>query len=162
MPSIVRLVPVLVLVGLVAGCGESQPSKSSKMLRPTIGKTTQEVMKLDDALANGGQLAPESVGETDYLSQQSDVYKTQVVKIAKMRVTNDINTFEALNERYPENYDEFMSAIIKKGQPDAIPLPELPFYMAYAYDEKNHNLVAIEFPAKKAAYEKQRDKELGR
>jgi hypothetical protein len=161
MPSIFRLLPVLVLAGLMAGC-ETEPPKSSKMLRKTIGETTQNVLKLDEALASGGQLAATSITATDPLTVTSDAYKTTVPKIAQMRVTNDINMFEALNERKPEGYDEFMSAIIKKGQPDGIQLPMLPFYQEYAFDEKNCALVVVEFPAKKAEYEKERDKELGR
>ena len=161
MPSIFRLVPVLVLAGLLAGC-ETEPPKSSKKLRKTIGETTQNVLKLDEALAGGGRLAPTSITATDPLTINSEAYKTSVAKIAQMRVTSDIQIFEAMNERKPENYDEFMSAIIKKGQADGIQLPMLPFYEEYAYDEKNHTLVVVEFPAKKEAYEKERDKELGR
>jgi hypothetical protein len=161
MPSIFRLFSVIALAGLLVGC-ETQPSNSSKKLRKTVGETTQNVLKLDEALANGGQLAATSVQSNDYLTQQSEAYKTSVAKIAQMRVTHDIQIFEALNERKPENYDEFMSAIIKKGQADGIQLPMLPFYEEYAFDAKNCALVVVEFPAKKAEYEKERDKELGR
>ncbi len=161
MPSIVRLIPAILLVGILAGC-ETAPSKSSKKLRETVGKTTQNVLKLDEALADGGQLAPENITSQDYLGVQSEAYKTSVAKIAKMRVAQDISIYEVTNEKKPETYDEFMSAIIKKGQTDGIQLPMLPFYQEYAFDEKNCALVVVEFPAKKAAYEKERDEELGR
>lgn len=161
MPRSLCLAPALVLVGLLAGC-DTAPSKSSKMLRKTVGETTQNVMKLETALAEGGQLASSEITATDPLTINSDAYKTSVAKIAKMRVAQDINTYEALNEKKPENYDEFMTLIIKKDQPDGIKLPVLPMYQEYAYDEKKYELVVVEFPARKAAYEKARDEELGR
>ena len=161
MPSILRPALALVLVGLLSGC-ETAPSKSSKKLRETVGKTTQNVLKLEDALADGGQLASDKITATDPLTVNSEAYKTSVAKIAKMRIAQDIAIYEVTNEKKPETYEEFMTAIIKKDQPDGIQLPMLPFYQEYAYDAKNYALVVVEFPAKKADYEKERDKELGR
>jgi hypothetical protein len=152
---------MLVLVGLLSGC-DTAPPKSSKKLRETVGKTTQNVLKLEDALADGGQLAPEEITATDPLTINSEAYKTQVAKLAKMKVQMDMQQYEALNEKLPEDYDEFMAVIIKKGQPDGVHLPMLPFYQEYAYDAKNCALVVVEFPEKLADYKKERDKELGR
>ena len=55
-----------------------------------------------------------------------------------------------------------MDVIIKKGKPDGIQLPMLPFYQEYGYDPEAKELVVIEYPAKKKEYQDQQDKLLGR
>ena len=52
--------------------------------------------------------------------------------------------------------------IIKKGKPDGLWLPMLPYYQEYGYDPDKKELVVIEYPAKKKAMEEQSDRELGR
>ena len=54
-----------------------------------------------------------------------------------------VDLFHAENDRYPKDYDEFMTAIIK---PNGIALPQLPPYQKYAYDEKEHKLIILEYP----------------
>ena len=48
------------------------------------------------------------------------------------------------------------------GAPDGIMLPMLPYYQEYGYDPDKQELVVIEYPAKKKAYQDQQDKALGR
>jgi hypothetical protein len=67
----------------------------------------------------------------------------------------DMGQYEALNGEKPKTYEEFMEKIIKKGQPDGIQLPMLPYYQEYGYDPDKKELVVIEYPALK----KQREKE---
>ena len=50
---------------------------------------------------------------------------------------------------------EFMDEVIKPGQPDGISLPQLPYYQEYGYDEKQHKLIILEYPERKAQFEKQ-------
>ena len=40
-----------------------------------------------------------------------------------------------------------MDVIIKKGKPDGIQLPMLPYYQEYGYDADAKELVVIEYPA---------------
>jgi hypothetical protein len=150
------------LLVLIVGCGHESPAKSKLQIRPTIGKTTQEVRNLKPELAQGGQVTDGKVHATDYITLQADVYRTEVAKIAKMRVEADIRLYEALNGEKPKTYEEFMEQIIKKGKADGIQLPMLPYYQEYGYDPDKKELVVIEYPAKKKAMEEQSDRELGR
>jgi hypothetical protein len=152
----------LALLTLATGCGDETPPKSKLQTRETLGKTTQEVRNLKREFAQGGQVTDGKVHATDYLTVQADAYRTSVANLAKMKVKMDMDLYEALNGEKPKTYEEFMEAIIKKGKPDGIQLPMLPYYQEYGYDPDTKELVVIEYPAKKKALEDQRDRELGR
>ena len=147
-------------LALAVGCGEAPKPKLKT--RETIGKTTQEVRDLKTELAQGGQTTDGKIHATDYITIQADAYRTSVANIAKMKVKMDIDQYEALNGEKPKTYEEFMEFIIKKGKPDGIMLPMLPYYQEYGYDADQKELVVIEYPEKKKAMEEQSDKELGR
>lgn len=154
------ILPTLIL--LAAGCGDEP--KKKKLTRKTIGEKTQNVLKLPEALQNGGVLASMEVGATDPLTQSADVYRTSVAKIGMMAVEQAIQlrNAQSIQDPKPLTYDEFMTEIIKKDKPDGLKLAMLPYYQEYAWDEPNQKLVVVEFPAKKADFQKQQDKELGR
>ena len=57
-----------------------------------------------------------------------------------------MDLYHAANDRYPKDYDEFMTEIIKANN---IALPKLPHYQEYGYDEKEHKLIILEYPARK-------------
>jgi hypothetical protein len=156
------LVLGLVLLALVAGCGEDKPQKPKLQARDTLGKTTQEVRNLKPELAQGGQVTDGKIHATDYITIQADAYRTTVGNIAKMKVKMDMDMYEALNGSKPKSYEEFMELIIKKGKADGIQLPMLPYYQEYGYDPDKQELVVIEYPAKKKAMEEQSDREHGR
>jgi hypothetical protein len=162
MTRLLAFASAFALLVIVAGCGHETPTKSKLKTRETIGKTTQEVRNLKPELAQGGQVTDGKVHATDYITLQADVYRTEVAKIAKMRVEADIRLYEALNGEKPKTYEEFMEQIIKKGKADGIQLPMLPYYQEYGYDPDKKELVVIEYPAKKKAMEEQSDRELGR
>lgn len=154
-------------LGLIAGCDAEKPkgkATSQVKARETIGKTTQNVLKLTDALAQGGVLAATTIEATDPLTQSGDAYKTQVAKIGAMAVKQaiDIRNASSIQDPKPLTYDEFMAEIIKKDQPDGMQLAMLPYYQEYAWDEANQKLVVVEFPKKKADFQKQQDEKLGR
>jgi hypothetical protein len=154
----------LVLLSMAAGCGEEKPAKPAKpkvQARDTIGKKTQEVRNLQPELAQGGQVTDGKIHAKDYITLQADVYRTEVGKIAKMSVQHAIDLYEALNGSKPKTYEEFMDEIIKKGKPDGIWLPMLPYYQEYGYDPDKKELVVIEYPAKKKAMEEQTASEHG-
>ena len=160
--SMLALVSAAALCALCAGC-EAEPKSAPKpklQTRETIGKTTQEVRNLKPELDKGGQLSDGKIHATDYLTIQADAYRTSVAKIAQLKVKMDMDQYEALNGTKPKTYEEFMELIIKKGKPDGIQLPMLPYYQEYGYDPDKQELVVIEYPEKKKAYEAQQDKEL--
>lgn len=142
---------------LAVGCESPKPTPAQPKVttRKTIGKTTQEVKRLEDALKEGAVLAATTVGESDPLTQAAGVYRTSVAKIGGFAVTHTIQLHEAVNGPL-KNYDEFMEFIIKKGQPDGLQLPMLPYYQEYAYDEANRQLVTVEYPEKKKQFEAQK------
>ena len=152
----------LPLLAVSAGCGDEPSTKPKIQARATLHKTTQDVRDLKTELANGGVLADTEIQVADPLTQAADAYRTEVAKIAKMRVAMDMNMYEATNGEKPKTYQEFMDVIIKKGKPDGIQLPTLPYYQEYAYDSDKKELVVVEYPAKKKAMQEQSDRELGR
>jgi len=152
----------LPLLALTVGCDAGSKPKRKLQSRETVGKTTQEVRNLKPELAQGGQVTDGKVHSTDYITLQADVYRTSVANAAKMRVKMDMDQYEALNGEKPKTYEEFMDVIIKKGKQDGIQLPMLPYYQEYGYDPDTKELVVIEYPEKKKAFEEQQDKELGR
>jgi hypothetical protein len=151
----------LPVLALAAGCdAQTQPRpKNALKTRETLGKTTQEVRNLKPEVAQGGQVTDGKIHATDYLGVQADAYRTSVGNIAKMKVKMEMDVYEVQNGSKPKTYEEFMDQIIKKGKPDGIMLPMLPYYQEYGYDPDAHELVVIEYPAKKKAYEEQRDKQ---
>jgi hypothetical protein len=153
----------LALLALAVGCGDEPSTKPKLKTRETLNKTTQNVLDLKTELAKGGVLADTEIQVADPLTQSADAYRTSVAKIAKMRVQHDMDIYAALNnDEKPKTYEEFMENIIKKGKPDGIQLPMLPYYQEYAYDSDKKELVVVEYPAKKKAMQEQNDRELGR
>ncbi len=150
------------LLALFAGCADDPPAKPKVQARDTLHKTTQEVRELKAELAKGCILADTEIQVADPLTQAADAYRTEVAKIAKMKVDYDMRLYEASNGEKPKTYEEFMDVIIKKGKPDGIQLPMLPYYQEYAYDTDKKELVVVEYPEKKKAMQEQSDRELGR
>jgi hypothetical protein len=162
MPRLTRYALGLVLLVIGLGCEEEKPVKPKVQAREVIGKWTQDIRNLKAELAKGGQTTDGKVHAKDYITLQGDVYRTEVAKLAKLRVDSEIRQYEALNGAKPKTYEEFMDVIIKKGKPDGIMLPMLPYYQEYGYDPDAQELVVIEYPAKKKEFQDQQDRELGR
>lgn len=167
-PHLARLCPFALTFALASlallvasGCEDEKPKKKLQT-RETLKKTTQVVLDLKPELAKGGQVTDGKIHESDYLTVQADAYRTSVANIAKMKIKMDMDQYEALNDQKIKTYQEFMDLIIKKGQPDGIQLPMLPYYQEYGYDSDKHELVVIEYPAKKKAMQDQTDREMGR
>ena len=57
-----------------------------------------------------------------------------------MYVEHALDLFNASEGRYPKDYDEFMTRIIKANN---IKLPVLPGQWKYAYDVENHKLEVV-------------------
>ena len=146
------------LMALSVGCEDEKPAKNKIVPRETIGKTTDNVLDLKAELAKGGKTTDNKVKGGDYLTVVTDVRRKALGDIAKLAVQQRIGMYEALNDgQKPKTYEEFMEKIVKKGTSEAMPLPMLPYYQEYAYDSDTQELVIIEYPAKKAGYEKQED-----
>jgi hypothetical protein len=142
------------VVMLSGGCEPSKPKQISPTTPPietrkTIGKTTQNVLPLADALKQGGQPAEMSITGGGLGAISSDAYRTSVGKIGIIAVEQQMQLVEAEHGPKPMDHDEFMTKVIGKGRPDGIQLPMLPYYQEWAYDPETKKLVVIEFPLKK-------------
>ena len=126
--------------------------------RETIGKTTQNVMALSEALQKGGVLADKNATTSNPLLASAAAYRNSVATIGAMAVDKAIQLRNAQSIRDPKplTHEVFMKEIIKKGSGDGIWLPMLPYYQEYAWDEKNQKLVVVDFPARKEERAKQR------
>jgi hypothetical protein len=121
---------------------EDQTKKSPNSI---INKKTQDVGKFDP---NAGNVVSDSkVHVTTPGLAGVQAYGPMVEQIMKSYVADAVNKFNALEGRYPKDYDEFMERIIKENK---IQLPVLPGNKKYQYDEVNHVLVVIEPPAEAA------------
>jgi hypothetical protein len=141
-----------------AGSSTSGVTAEEATPRETIGKTTQLVLVLDQALSEGAVLASTKVESTNPLLVSADAYRTSVAKIGGMGVEKaiQIRNAQSIRDPKPLTHEVLMAEIIKKGQSGGIHLPMLPYYQEYAWDEPNQKLVVVDFPARKAEREKQR------
>lgn len=132
---------------LFSGCGglfglDEKPEKS------IIGKKTQDIQKADE---KDKQNASDSkIHASDPITAPLAAYGPMVEKISKIEIDHAINLFQATEGRYPKDYDEFMTRIIKENN---IRLPELPYGGKYKYDEKTHELLIVRSPENKAKAE---------
>jgi hypothetical protein len=138
---------------LTAGCEEpryeagAKPRPAAKPPEDTfiVGKRTQDIVKFDAAAETkkGGQVATQKITAKDPITLQGNAYVTMIGKTSILQIEHATNLYQAANDRYPKDYDEFMNEIIKANN---IALPKLPYYQKYAYDEKEHKLIVIEYP----------------
>jgi hypothetical protein len=161
MRTVAAALGVALVLGLTAGCDDSPKSTAKPAVAPreTVGKTTQEVKRLQDALAEGAVVAEGggAVGPSGgYLGTLAKAYRSSVATAAMARVQQDLLAYDLQNNGPIKNYDEFMQFIIKKGQPDGLALPMLPYYQEYAYDEANRQLVVVEYPERKTQVDQQK------
>jgi hypothetical protein len=134
----------LLLLALAAGCDEPKPSSGDGSI---IGKRTQDIRPMGVNMPPGARIADTKITAKDPITLQGNVYVTQIDRLATLEIEHALNLYEAMNDRYPKDYQEFMDEIIKANN---IALPKLPVYQEYRYDEKEHKLVIIENPALKA------------
>jgi hypothetical protein len=149
----------LVTLAAAAGCEEpvqlsGKPATPAAPAKPKedpfiVGRRTQDIGKLDreELVKKGGVIASQKITAKDPITLQGNAYVTMIGKTSILQIEHAMNLYKATNDRYPANYDEFMNEIIKANN---IALPKLPFYQEYRYDEKEHRLLVIEYPDKKA------------
>jgi len=155
----------LIALALAAGCGKQPRNTGNRPkieTRETIGKTTQDIKPMAPQLEQGGQVAETKVTAKDPITLSGNAYVVAVGQIAANNVKHAIDLYQAEHGEYPKNHQEFMDLIIKPGKPDGIQLPQLPYYQEYSYDEKEHKLIVLEYPDRKAQFQAQQDERFGR
>ncbi len=163
---VTTLIGVLSLIGCMPSTPTAEKNESTTAgttaeeatPRKTIGKTTQNVLDLEAALADGGVLASTKVEATNPLEASAGAYRSTVGKLGGMSVekTIQLRNAQSIQDPKPLDHDTLMAEIIKPGKPDGIHLSMLPYYQEYAWDEPNQKLVTVDFPARQAEREKQR------
>ena len=123
---------------VLPGCMDAL-EEQAKPTGSIIGKKTQEIGKFDP---NADQKISDSkVKVDDPVLGSLQAYGPMLEQISKTHIDHAVRLFHALEGRYPRDYDEFMTEIIKKND---IELPVLPGKLTYEYDEENHKLVVVE------------------
>ena len=136
---------MLCAVGLgLCGCSKTIEEQTKKSPNSIMGKKTQDVGKFDP---NAKQEVSDSKVRADNpVTGPLQAYGPMLEQISKSHIEHAVNLFNASEGRYPKDYDEFMTRIIKENN---IQLPVLPFGHKYQYDEANHKLVVIVPPEAK-------------
>lgn len=150
------LVATCLGVVLVGGCEprKATPAAPKVQTRQTIGKTTQIVLELANAIADGGVPADMSIGGGG-LEVVADGYRASAGKLAVIAVEQKMKLHEAEHGSMPKSHAEFMKKIIEPGSGSGLHLPMLPFYQEYAYDAAKRRLVVVEYPDRKAQRERE-------
>jgi hypothetical protein len=115
--------------------------------RGIIGKRAQDIRKASVELPRGdAKVVTTRITAKDPITLQGKAYVSSIGRIAQLAIEDAISKFHSLNDRYPKDYDKFMTEIIKAN---GITLPVLPPYQEYSYLEKEHKLVITEYPDRK-------------
>jgi hypothetical protein len=129
------------------GQAKPQPKPRPQQSGPIIGQRTTEIRNAAPELQKGGaKVASTKIVKKDPITIVGNAYVSSIGRLSVDNIKHAMDLYKAANDRYPKDYDEFMTEIIKANN---IALPRLPPYQAYAYDEQEHKLILIEYPDKK-------------
>ena len=122
---------------------QSQAKQPAKQSGPIIGQGTTDIRPASEFKQGNAQPASPKIVAKDPISIQGNAYVSIVGQTAINNMKHAVDLSHAENDRYPKDYDEFMSAIVR---PHGISLPQLPPYQKYAYDDNEHKLIIMEYP----------------
>jgi hypothetical protein len=115
-----------------------------KQSGPIIGQRTTEIRDAGTELKQGGaKVASPKIVAKDPITVTGNAYVSIVGRVSVLQIQQAVDLYHAANDRYPKDLDEFMAEIIKANN---IALPQLPPYQKYAYDDKEHKLIVLEYP----------------
>jgi hypothetical protein len=123
---------------LLAGCMESLSEQGKRDPNSIIGRKTDKIEKFDPKAKQ--EVSDSKVRADDPILAPLQAYGPMVEQISKMEVQHAVDLFNASEGRYPKDYDEFMTRVVK---PNNIKLAVLPAGWKYAYDVPNHELKII-------------------
>jgi hypothetical protein len=120
-----------------------QPQPRAQLSKPIIGQRTTDIRNATNELQKeGAQTASTKIVKKDYISLQGNAYVSIIGQSSILSIKKAMDLYHAANDRYPKDYDEFMTEIIKANN---IALPVLPPYQKYGYDENEHKLIILEY-----------------
>jgi hypothetical protein len=168
-PRSLRLALLPCLLLLAAGCEEprhvSKPPADAAVAAPApapepaaapqpgqtreiLNKRTQDIRDANAELQKGAQVGSTKIVAKDPITLSGNAYVSMIGQTSILNIQHAMDLYKATNDRYPKDYQEFMAEIIKANN---IALPTLPYYQEYGYDEKEHKLIILEYPDRKAA-----------
>lgn len=124
-----------IFVVVLVGCAEPQAADSG-----IINKTTQEIGEFDPD--GDDKIADLQVKPSANPYASVGAYGYMVAEISRLAIEKRMQLYQAVHGRFPKDYEEFMTEIIKKDP--QLKLPVLPGNRRYQYDVKNHELVVVE------------------
>jgi hypothetical protein len=133
--------------GITTGDPEQAPSRPRapvKQSGPIIGQRTTDIRNaaVETKKENAQNVQPRIIAK-DPITLSGNAYVSIIGRVSILRIQQAMDLYRANNDRYPKDYDEFMTEIIKASN---IALPTLPPRQKYGYDEKEHKLVILEYP----------------
>jgi hypothetical protein len=144
------------ICALGPGCGveprhvggeRNVPTETKAEPQSIINRRTQEVHNAATEIPKGqAKLATTKITATDYIPIQGNAYVAIIGQTSIQSIKHALDLYHAENDRYPKDYDEFMTVIIKANN---IALQKLPPYQEYGYDEQEHKLVILEYQARR-------------
>lgn len=148
-------IAVVILLLAIGGPAEQKPAAPpAEPAKPQkiIGRTTQHVLPLDQAVQEGGVVVdPNTAPDEQGLAAYGQAYRHSVARIGGLAVEQKLRLYLAEHDAAPATHAEFMAKIIAPGTPDEVRLPKLPHEQDWAFDPRTKRLVVVEFPARKAA-----------
>jgi hypothetical protein len=125
-------------VAFLSGCMESLAKQVKKDPNSIIHKKTDDIKEFDPKAKQ--QVSDSKVRVDDPILGPLQAYGPIMEQISTMYIDHAVDLFQASEGRYPKDYNEFMTRIIKENQ---IKLPVLPGGAKYAYDVEHHKLKVI-------------------
>ncbi|MEZ6124326.1 MAG: hypothetical protein R3C49_14305 [Planctomycetaceae bacterium] len=134
---------MLVLAFLVTtSCGCSgtldTSEKAPDRSRGLKVKSTDEIGEFKEQ--PGQRVVDSKVEYTNPITGPLEAYDPMKQQIAELAIQQAVQVFYATEGRYPRDYDEFMSEVVRKNN---VRLPELGVGKRYEYDVENHKLMVV-------------------
>lgn len=143
-----RRLALLALALPLVGCDDAPAPKQAKT-RPILNQRTQDIKDAPAEVKSGAAvLAPDRPIAKDPITLVGNAYVTAIGRISIDNIKHTVDLYQAEKGEYPKDHKQFMDEIIKANN---IALPTLPYYQEYSYDAKNHRLLILEYPDRKAA-----------
>lgn len=140
-----RTLLALLCLASVSGCAEPTVTEEAPdegaQEKISLGnpRMTDQIGKFDPA--EGRKVSDSKGTYSNPITGALEMYGPMLERVSKMQIDHAVRLYYAEHGEYPQDYDEFMTRIIKANR---IKLPVLPGGVEYQYDEQNHKLVIVE------------------
>ncbi|MEZ6130268.1 MAG: hypothetical protein R3C59_16405 [Planctomycetaceae bacterium] len=128
-----------VVILFSVGCSDMTTTPKSKQAGGGAKvKTTDDIGEFK--AQDGKQVVDSKVKITNPITGPLEAYEPLKQQISELAITQAVQLFHATEGRYPKDYDEFMTRVIKQNN---IRLPVLSPGKHYEYDVAEHCLMVV-------------------